>query len=239
MWQHPARAVGFSDGLRRRQLTVVPHSSFPWGPISVNDGKVAVRLPGPDRKAADWSEAEEYAHCVRRLAVLLRAGVPPVHAWDMLAKASGNPPGGHAGAEFGAVARRVSAAMKLGLEPDKPLRQASTASRDLWARLSWCVHLSKETGTPLATLFEHVAADETARADRGRALESVLAGPKTTKRLLSWLPAAGLVMAQLLGAQPVSLLLGSLWGHALLIAGSALWALNGWWGRRLLRKVTP
>ncbi|WP_271395385.1 type II secretion system F family protein [Neomicrococcus lactis] len=245
VWLQPAPSPSSYEKpeLRRRQLADSRSPSFP-----ALSRFTTVRLPFAPSSTDTWVVQEELAQGVRKIAALLRAGVPPVRAWELLAhhetlRARQEP---HhedsstdgASATFADVAHRVSAAMRLGLEPDRPLKRASQQPQDLWARLSWCVSLSKETGTPLSTLFERVAADESARADRGRALESVLAGPKMTQKLLGWLPAGGVLMAQLLGAQPLSLLFGSVVGQALLVGGCTLWWINLWWSKKLLEKVT-
>ncbi|WP_157103293.1 type II secretion system F family protein [Neomicrococcus aestuarii] len=219
---------GLSTLVRRRSLASGSPPSGRWN----------LRLPGTRAGQHEWIVQEQTAQSVRKVAALMRAGVPPVKAWELMAQHHvSTGANGESAQEFALVAKRVSAAMRLGLEPDQPLQKASRDSGDLWSRLSWCVSLSKKTGTPLSTLFEKVAADETDRADRGRALESILAGPKTTRRLLSWLPAAGVAMAQLLGAGPLAVLFGSPFGLALLVGGCLLWFANLWWSNRLLQQV--
>ncbi|WP_222594375.1 type II secretion system F family protein [Actinotalea fermentans] len=92
--------------------------------------------------------------------------------------------------------------------------------------------LAARTGASLAVVLERVGAaladDEAVEVQR----RAALAGPRSTVRVLSWLPLAGVGLGWSLGADPVAVLLDGGGGTALL-AGAALltWAGRAWSGR--------
>lgn len=75
---------------------------------------------------------------------------------------------------------------------------------------------------------------EIAEAERERAV--ALAGPKATVTVLTWLPAAGLGLALLIGADPVSLL-SSPPGLVSIGAGVLLLLAGRLWMRRMLEQA--
>src|SRR5690606_12955467 len=94
--------------------------------------------------------------------------------------------------------------------------------------------LSTELGAAPALLLDDVGAalaqDAEARAER----RAAFAGPRTTARVLAWLPVLGLLLGAALGADPWTVLLDGGAGTALLGAGVVLtWAGRRWTGRYL------
>ena len=63
------------------------------------------------------------------------------------------------------------------------------------------------------------------------------AGPRATARLLAGLPFLGLIMAAVLGADPLAFLFGTLPGLACLLAGVGLNATGALWTHRLARNA--
>jgi tight adherence protein B len=112
-----------------------------------------------------------------------------------------------------------------------------TAYAEVWTRLLWCIRLSETSGAALSTLLERLAEQLESQQDRHRALAAALAGPRMTQKMLAWLPAAGLLLAQLLGANPLGVLTSSTPGRLCLAVGAALWAVNRFWSARLLARA--
>lgn len=141
----------------------------------------------------------------------LRAGAPPAEAWSrvgVIADAFGCPhPRSLAGVlTDDVVARAVHAACRVATETGAPLAPA------------------------LGQVTEALAAEESARDDR----ESALAGPRTTARVLAWLPALGVVVGFALGADPLRVLLGGGIGTAALVGGAALLLVGHRWTAALV-----
>lgn len=140
------------------------------------------------------------------------ARTDPLDWWAAIARCERRPPGG----------RPVAAA-------------AGTAVAAAAASAAW--RLAERTGAPLADALDGVAAavrDELAVAGQ---VEVALAGPRATVRLLTWLPVAGLLLGQAIGASPVPVLLGTPVGRVCAAAGVGLLLAGRWWMRRLVAQV--
>ncbi|GAA4372938.1 type II secretion system F family protein [Paeniglutamicibacter cryotolerans] len=198
-------------------------------------------MPIPRRwRPATRNAATPDAHVrfTRQLAALLRSGSSLDGSFATLETVwTGTVPQDHTSADIAAACRLARTSRTLGRSPGTGLSahaRAAGAYAGYWWRLTWCVSLSESSGAALATLLEHVADQLEAAADRERALDVALAGPRSTRKLLGWLPVAGLGMAQLAGANPVGVLVTDPAGRLALVAGAVLWSVNAFWAARLL-----
>ena len=98
--------------------------------------------------------------------------------------------------------------------------------------------LSTALGAPLADILQTVAGGvaESGQAEASR--RAALAGPRTTARLLAYLPVVGLGLGMLVGADPASLLLDGGVGSAVGALGIVLMAVGHLVTRRLIRAAT-
>lgn len=198
------------------------------------------------RGAGQAADTEEYAKFVRQLAALLRSGTGPAAAFGLLADlwVTG---GGRVGADIHAGASRALAQLQTGGTLQQGLRAhaeiawsqtgSQAGNRRLWTRLAWCLAICEESGAALADLLDTLAEDAETSADMHRALHSALAGPRATSRLLTYLPAIGLGLGQLLGINPLAVLTGNPAGRVALVAGVCLWLGNRIWCARMLRAI--
>lgn len=100
-------------------------------------------------------------------------------------------------------------------------------------RLAACWRVAEGAGAGLASAVDRVAAGLRAEEAHRRTVESELAGPRATARLLSALPAFGLVLGSGLGAHPLEVLLHTSYGGACLVLGLLLDAAGLLWTGRL------
>ena len=149
------------------------------------------------------------------VAAVLRAGVPPAEAWRSVLGAP--------------VPDRIPSADQLA-------RLASPKGSQLSAVLA-AARVADELGAPLAGVLEQVAAAITARAEAAADVEAALAGPRSSARVLVWLPLLGVVLGTALGADPAGTLLGGGLGSAAGVAGVVLLLLGRWWTGALLRRA--
>lgn len=195
---------------------------------------------------------------LRQLASLLRSGRTPAEAWTLLeetwsrlvpdsgasnAVANTEPAAGaRATEDILAASRAARGAHEMGAAPstglERHLRSGPEEYGRVWSRLLWCIRLSEATGAAQSDLLERLAGQLESGEDRRLALDSALAGPRTTQRMLAWLPAFGLGLAQLIGAQPLAVLTVHPVGRLCLLAGLLLWWANRAWGRRLLARAS-
>jgi tight adherence protein B len=168
----------------------------------------------------DRTGAPPLGEVVGRTRALLRTGAAPADAW---AAALGRPVG-----PVPAVTDLVGTRSRRSGPPAVP----GTAARAL--AVVAAARLSVELGAPLAALLDHVAEgvvhDEEAAADRAVAL----AGPRSTARLLAWLPVGGLAVAGVLGADPVAVALDGGLGTAAVVVGVLLVLAGRAWTSRLV-----
>ena len=186
------------------------------------------------------------------VASLLRAGATPQRAWTRALRRAGLtegtepdddgvPPALHALADLrhdswlpcwreGRLHWRPPPRGRRG-----PQRRATAAG--VPGAVASC-RLSTALGTPLADILEAVASGvaESGRAESSR--RAALAGPRTTARLLACLPAVGLGLGTLVGADPAALLLDGGLGSVLGALGVALMVVGHLITRRLVRAAT-
>ncbi|MEE6273741.1 type II secretion protein F [Georgenia sp. MJ206] len=108
-----------------------------------------------------------------------------------------------------------------------------TEEAALAATVAAC-RLTHELGAPLADVLDRCAHGISEASQAQDARRIALAGPRSTARLLGWLPAVGLLFGAGLGADPVGTLLDGSWGTASLLTGAGLLAAGHRWTRALV-----
>lgn len=152
---------------------------------------------------------------VTQVGALLRAGASPGVAWER------------------ATGVRVDAA---GVPRADDLARHVGGVGTARAVVAAC-RLAGEVGSPLVAVLEEVAASLAADAEAAADRDAALAGPRATTRVLLWLPAVGVLLGYVLGADPVATALdggigtvGVLLGVLLLLAGRT-------WSQRLVARA--
>jgi tight adherence protein B len=177
--------------------------------------------------------AEQLAEALHRITDELRAGSHPSVA---LGGASADGP--HAREALGPAA----AAARLGDDVPAALRRTAadhTAMAAPLERMASAWSLADRHGIPLAELLAGVQADIRWQVRFGGTVRAQLAGPRATAAVLTALPAVGLALGQLIGADPISVLRGGVLGQALLVVGVALAAAGSAWSEQILRSAVP
>jgi tight adherence protein B len=169
--------------------------------------RAALRLRR-DRLARQRGQQTLDALC--SLAADLRAGLPPVTAWEELGAAG-------IGGATAAASRRDRA-----WRDDRIARLTSAAWR-----------LGERTGAPLADLIERVEADARAGGRARAAASAQAAGARATAWLLGALPVGGLALGYAIGADPLHILLRTPLGAACALAALALQFAGLMWAERL------
>lgn len=214
----------------------------------------AVSLPPPGRASGTpWrsrlsrdvgAEAAEWIALLRRLAALLQAGRSPAAAFEAAVGATRHGPGTATAAHVELVCTSVAAAARLGLDvstalasvpaPELGHRALERRAASTTAELALCWEVSERTGAPLTGLLGGLADALEAELDAEAARSTALAGPRSTVRILTWLPALGIGLGMLMGVDPLRTLLTTGWGLAALVAGAVLTALGRLWTRALI-----
>lgn len=104
---------------------------------------------------------------------------------------------------------------------------------DVAAAVAAC-QLAARTGAPLAEVIDVVVAGVAEAAEADELRRTALAGPRATARLLAWLPAGGIALGTVLGADPLAVLLGGGVGGLCLVGGGALFLAGNRWVRALV-----
>jgi tight adherence protein B len=161
----------------------------------------------------------------------LRVGSHPVRAFRVAA-----------GETVGAVAvslRAVAARARLGADVTAGLRAAarSSALPAQWDRLAVCWQLASDQGLAIATLMRTAQRDIAERQRFWARLSSSMAGARATATILAGLPVLGVLLGQLIGARPLSFLLGGQTGGWLLVVGSMLVCGGLLWSDRITDRL--
>ncbi len=161
----------------------------------------------------------------------LRVGCHPVRAFRVAAEET-----------VGAVAaslRAVAARARLGADVTAGLRAASRSSAlpAQWDRLAVCWQLAGDQGLAIATLMRAAQRDIAERQRFSAHVASSMAGARATARILAGLPVLGVLLGQLIGARPLSFLLGGHAGGWLLVIGSTLACGGLLWSDRITDRL--
>jgi len=129
----------------------------------------------------------------------------------------------------------VAARLRAGADPGRAWHGIEVSDDGPVATVHAAERLARELGAPLAEVLDEVAAgvadDESAEAER----RAALAGPATTARVLVWLPAGGMLLGLVLGADVVAVALDGRIGSACAVVGVLLLATGRAWTRLLVR----
>jgi len=167
------------------------------------------------RRRVGAGGAEAVRLVVAQVGALLRAGQAPGAAWHratgVRADATGTPRAEDLAPHVGgaATARAVVAACRL----------------------------AADVGAPLAAVLDEVAATIAADAEARAERDAALAGPRATSRVLLWLPAVGVLLGYVLGADPLATALDGGVGTAGLAVGVLLLVAGRAWSRRLVARA--
>lgn len=192
--------------------------------------------PGPDARTGS-SAAEDDPHraiaVIDRAAALLRIGMPPATVTTQLAEVS-DP-------DLAAVLIRVSRSMSLGDDPRTAIARhvggLPPTLAEVLVGMGAVWEVAESAGAPAADVLTRYAHSRREIADAERERVVALAGPQATVTVLTWLPAAGLGLALLIGADLGSLL-GSPVGLVSIGGGVVLLACGRVWMKRMLEQAT-
>lgn len=99
--------------------------------------------------------------------------------------------------------------------------------------------LAKDGGGAVSSAIESLGETFRATARHEREIELAFAGPKATAKLVSWLPAAGLMLAQLFGFDPMNAIVTNPLAFGCLVLGALLLVVGHRWSITIIRKATP
>lgn len=171
---------------------------------------------------------------VQRLGVLLAAGVAPVSGWAYIADAARGSAATGARGVADAAARGDSISEAI-VAVAGSRRTDATAWRGLAA--AWLV--ASDAGAPLAATLAELAASLRSLAQNQRDLETALAGPAATARMVMVLPVVGILFGMALGFDSLRILFTTPPGLVCLALGSVLMLLAQLWNQRLVRRARP
>lgn len=157
----------------------------------------------------------------------LRVGAHPVAAFEVAAREVDGP--------VGNSLRGVAARARLGADVAAGLRSVVATSRlpAHWERLALFWLLAQTHGLGIATLMRAAHRDIVERERFSARVDSGLAGARTTAVILAGLPALGIGLGQLIGADPIGFLLSGGLGGWLLVAGVMLACCGLAWSDRI------
>jgi tight adherence protein B len=112
-------------------------------------------------------------------------------------------------------------------------------SEEQSAQLDVVWKLAIANGGSISDAIESLGETFRAAARHSREVELAFAGPKATAKLVAWLPAAGLALAQLFGFNPIAAVLNSLLAFFSLVVGLALLVAGHYWAKSIIRKAAP
>lgn len=190
-----------------------PDTGGPTGMLAdVGQGRGATSAARPGRRfRAERRPGGDVRVVVMQVVALLRAGSSPGASWS----------------------RAVGVGVDLAGVPD-----VDGLSRVLGARHAEAVvaatRLALDVGAPLGRVLEQVAGTLVAEAESRAEREAALAGPRTTGRLLMWLPIVGGLLGWALGADPVGTATDGGVGSLAVGAGLVLLVAGRFWSDRLV-----
>lgn len=224
----PAAAIPIAGGVLAAAL-LTPTAALA---MAVGIGMLAMRRQRRHRERRCAGEGRKLAAALETLVGELRVGAHPVRAFTVAADESGG--------TIGASLRAVAARALLGADVAGGLRTMAAASTAPahWERLAVCWRLAADHGLAMSTLMRAAQRDILERQRFTARVKAGLAGSRATAAILAGLPVLGVLLGQLIGARPLSFLLGGGVGGVLLVIGVLLICLGLAWADRIIGRVT-
>ena len=201
---------------------------------STGEGAAGERTPWWRRRirsAAPAPRLDAVASTVQRLAVLLTAGVTPASAWEYLDR--------DASAIIESVAVLAARGTPVGDAVLASAEKVPASERPAWRALAAAWQVATEAGAPLAPSLRSFASSLRSLSDAQREIAVALAAPVATARLVTALPAVGIVFGMLLGFNTLAVLFGTVPGAVCLVVGVVLMLVARTWNRRLVAGAQP
>jgi tight adherence protein B len=222
VWLSVAAAVGIVALLAAPSLALV---------CLIATGAFMSRLRRRRRQQARRREGEAMAAALDVLVGELKVGAHPMSAFAV----AGAESAGAVGRSLRAVAIRA----RLGADVAEGIRGAamSSAIPGYWYRLAVCWQLAAEHGLAMSVLMRAAHRDIVDRQRFADRMHAALAGARATALILALLPAFGVLLGQLVGADPVGFLLGGGAGGALLVTGVTLICIGILWADRIVDRL--
>jgi tight adherence protein B len=135
--------------------------------------------------------------------------------------------------------RAVASRARLGADVAEGMRvmARNSAVPDHWNRLAVFWDLAAAHGLALSTLMRAAQRDIVERQRFADRMNAALAGARATAAILAALPALGVLLGQMIGADPVRFLLGDGVGGVLLGIGAGLICLGVTWADRIVDRL--
>ncbi|QTX05416.1 type II secretion system F family protein [Agromyces archimandritae] len=184
------------------------------------------------RRPDEIAERERLAQLAERLAVLLGAGVAPAAAWRHLAELGGTD------------AERMRRAAELAAH-GHPLAELITGADAAahgpaepgWRTLVAAWDVAVAAGAPLGDGLHALAEALRGEAELRREVATALAGPRSSARLVAWLPVVAVGFGAVLGFDTIGTLTGTPIGAASGAVGVLLLWAGAAWNRRLAARA--
>lgn len=178
------------------------------------------------------AEGEAMTAALETLVGELRIGAHPLRAFGIAASESGG--------TVGAALHTVTARAGLGADVAAGLRVVADQSAVpfYWERIAVCWRLASDHGLAMSTLMRAAQRDIVDRQRFSGQVHAGLAGARATAAILAGLPALGILLGQLIGADPMRFLLGGGVGSWLLLIGAGLTLAGVAWSDRIVDRLT-
>lgn len=228
-----------------RRLRLPRRPADRWGPAIVTAGVVAAlavlaplpllvlcvvigvlivaRIRRQRRNRRSLREGQEMAAALEVVVNELRIGAHPLAAFTVASAESRG--------DTARVLRAVAGRAQLGADVAEGMRVAARTSPvpNHWNRLAVFWDLAAQHGLALSTLMRAAHQDIMERQRFADRMHAALAGARATAAILAALPALGVLLGQLIGADPVRFLLAGGLGGALLAIGVCLICAGVFW----------
>jgi tight adherence protein B len=173
---------------------------------------------------------DDVAALCERLAVLLSSGLGPSSAWQYVSDGAGR----RRSAVDDRITRVAAAVVDGEHVPDALLAESSRGTNDeAWRAVAAAWAVSARSGAPLAPALRSFSDALRSLAQSRREVDTALAGPLVTSRIVLALPLAAVALGSALGFDVIGVLFGSPVGFVCLGLGGALALCAVLWVSRL------
>ncbi|WP_188112995.1 type II secretion system F family protein [Mycobacterium simiae] len=199
--------------------------------VAVVGSTAILRYRRRRRRERGTAEAQALEAALDVLVGELRVGAHPVRAFSVAANETA-----------GVVAesmRAVAARAQLGADVAGGLREAArlSALSAPWQRLAVYWELATQHGLAIARLMRAAQRDIVERQRFSEGVRSGLAGARATANILAGLPVLGVLLGELIGAQPLRFLFNGYAGGWLLVVGVVLACGGLMWADQITDRV--